>query len=149
MPFFQSNEFFGTIMYDLFSYILFIILFGHVLMAFNRFTLIWFPLNYQKIWEKQWYFFILFILPFAYFGWRIVEPAKFVYLSEEKVNIVYSKSNVMAYYTLTASLMNLSSTFLAAIFNLLSFIKFYFYKSTTINVKEKTLLCKFYPTVHR
>lgn len=116
-------------------------------MALNRFTAIWFPLKHHILWNRQWYTFLITCIPILQIIWRINEPAEFVYFSESTGTIRLKNLEIqsLAYSVLTATY--LFTTFLAAVFNFLAFVKFYFHKSASISVtqlKEKHLLCMYH-----
>ena len=140
--FYKTNEYFVSVMMTTITYVIILIFFGHLLMAFNRFYLLWFPLFYHKIWKSQWYIILLLLIPFLNVCWRIVEPALFVYITEDIVKLTYNDKSVASLYFLMTTIAFLSTTFFAAIFNGFSVIKFCFYKKT-LNLNEKNLFCKF------
>lgn len=145
MTFFSTNEYFVSIIFSLFAYITVVMFVGNLLMAFNRFTLIWLPLKHHLIWKKQWYIFVLLFLPFLHICWRLHEPAIFAYLGDTKVTTAYKNSTVSSIHFLSSVIIFFTTTLFAAVINLLSFFKFYFYKTTssTFSVNEKHLLCEF------
>lgn len=113
-------------------------------MAFNRFTLIWFPFKHNFIWDhRKWYTIILISFPFILICWRLHHPAAFLYLSDTNVTTTLTNMDIMALNYIILTIFYLLATFMTAILNVLSFIKFYFHKSSNINVNEKNLLCMF------
>uniref|UniRef100_A0A914QA47 Serpentine receptor class gamma n=1 Tax=Panagrolaimus davidi TaxID=227884 RepID=A0A914QA47_9BILA len=99
-------------------------------------------MRYRILWDRQWYTLLLICLPILNYIWKYNEPAAYVYLSENSVTINYINLKIMslAYSILTGTY--LFTTFLAAIFNVLAFIKFYFRKqaASSVQVKERNLL---------
>lgn len=143
IPIIKSSELIASIGFIAYSYVIVTIFLGHTLMAFNRFTLIWFPLKYHKIWERKWYIFVILFLPFLNNCWRFHEPAISVYLNDTVVVPMYKNPIINELFGISLGLIFLSCQLIGGILNILSFIRFHFYKSTNINVKEKHLLCKF------
>ena len=97
-------------------------------MAFNRFTLIWFPTKYQKLWNRQWYTVLLLLLPFLNICWRFHEPITFVYLTETSARLTYWDANISSLQYILTAIIYLGLTFLAGIFNIGVFIKFTFWR---------------------
>lgn len=119
--------------------------FGHLLMALNRFTLIWVPLKHENIWNQQWYTVIILIASLLSVSRRIGESSKFVFGEDSTVSVTFIDKNVTNWNNLQSIIINFSTTFLAAILNILAFIKLLIRKqnNSVINVNEKNLLCKF------
>lgn len=120
---------------------------GHLLLAFNRFTIILFPISYNKIWEKPWSIFVLITIPFLPICWRLTEPIIFKFAADGSVAAaVFVNSDVAKLSNILSSTVYFTTTFLAALLNVASFLKFILYKHgqvSQINIKEKHLLCEF------
>lgn len=120
--------------------------FGRLFMAMNRFTSIWFPLKYEKVWQKHWYTVLMMLIPFLSVCWRLHEPVKYTYLPNGSALAVYAHPNLQPLIKGLSSLIYFTTTVAGAIFNGLSFAKFYYnkHKSASFPLNEQHLLCKFW-----
>ena len=143
--YYKDNYVFATFIFNAQTFFTVIQFVGHTIMAFNRFTMIWFPLKQKVIWGRRWYMVVLIGFPFLFVSWKLHEPGAFVFNENGTVSFVLTNTWTMYLHSLITPIIYFSTTLAAAVLNVLSFVKFYFYKqtSTTINVNEKNLLCKF------
>ncbi|KAE9553831.1 hypothetical protein FO519_002961 [Halicephalobus sp. NKZ332] len=51
---------------------------GQLLLTFNRFSLLWMPTSYSKIWSQPWYFLLLFLIPLCVEGAFIGQPCVWI-----------------------------------------------------------------------
>lgn len=142
--FYQPNDIFAYILYLILTYSTFVEFVGHTLMAFNRFTLISFPTKHQRLWSRQWYIVIMFLISLLLIAWRIPEPVKFSFDTDSTVSASLINKKASSIHLTVTSVTFFVTTFFTAIFNVSTFTKFYCYKNSvsTINVNEKKLLCK-------
>ena len=117
---------------------------GNLFLAFNRFTIIWFPTSQNKIWGRPWYTILLLTLPFLPVCWRLHEPIIFVFGANGTIAAAFVNPSVAKLSNIVQSCVFIFTTMLAAILNVLSFFKFILHKqnNASFNVKERNLLCK-------
>uniref|UniRef100_A0A914PXT9 Serpentine receptor class gamma n=1 Tax=Panagrolaimus davidi TaxID=227884 RepID=A0A914PXT9_9BILA len=111
-------------------------------MALNRFTIIWVPLMHERIWRRQWYILIIFILSFFQICWRLHEPGTFVVLPDNGSYTSLKNPTAQALSVALSSVVYITTTVIAAILNVLTIIKFYLRKnisSSNVNVNETRL----------
>ena len=142
--FFKNDNYIPSADLLISAYFLVVEFIGHTLMAFNRFTLLWFPLKYERIWRRNWYTAALIILPFFHVCYRLTEHGKFAFSPGNTVAMVYTNPSMTSLIFLLSAAIFLTTTGIAAVFNVLALIKFYCYKQSTNNasMKERRLLCK-------
>ena len=117
--------------------------FGHTLLSFNRFTLLWFPLK-KQLWTKNWYIYLLLGLPLLNFTYQFYEPTTFVFIGEYSVFPILVNSNKHVFGTMVLNVIYIITTSLAAIFNALSLYKaFYGINAKNLKINERRLLCRF------
>ena len=117
---------------------------GHLLLAFNRCTVFWFPLTHERVWRGNWYIYVMIGLPFLHVCYKLHEPGRYVF-GEGNTTVIGTLANGTLHsitYFISTVIYSII-TALAAFFNGLSFIKFKSSKHSTSN-SEKSLFCKFY-----
>lgn len=145
MDFFKSSTFFAAFITLANPFLVTVQFFGRFLMAFNRFTSIWFPLNYQQFWKRQWYTVLLMLIPFLTICWKLHEPVRYTYLANGSLLSVYTNDSVRLFAKGFSAMIYFTITIASAIFNGLSFAKFSYNRNKSVNyrLKEQHLLCKF------
>uniref|UniRef100_A0A914QQS0 Serpentine receptor class gamma n=1 Tax=Panagrolaimus davidi TaxID=227884 RepID=A0A914QQS0_9BILA len=141
--YYKNAEFFASLAFIIISYVSAIQFLGHTILAFNRFTLIWFPLKHKQIWKHLCLFILLLLgAPFIHVGIRFNEPGAFLIISDSNISVGLKNKEALTTFLLISAIIYVSTTFIAAILHILSFSKFYFHKQTSsgINVNEKNLL---------
>uniref|UniRef100_A0A914QH92 Serpentine receptor class gamma n=1 Tax=Panagrolaimus davidi TaxID=227884 RepID=A0A914QH92_9BILA len=115
---------------------------GHVLLAFNRFTLLYFPIKHKNFWSRQWYTAVLIIASFLYISWKFAEPVSFLFIGTN-VGIALVDKNMSNIYYILSTTFFLTTTLITAILNVFTFIKFCLQKKNSnalISIKERNLL---------
>ena len=139
--FYKEHGFLASIFYNISSYFICTQFLGHLIMAFNRFTLLWFPFKHYFFWKRSWYIYVLIILPLLPICYRLHEPGNFIFTKENTVVVTLINANLMSLTFVISSVLYVSSTCIVAILNLLSLIKF---PSNTHNRNERDLLRRFF-----
>uniref|UniRef100_A0AC35G748 Serpentine receptor class gamma n=1 Tax=Panagrolaimus sp. PS1159 TaxID=55785 RepID=A0AC35G748_9BILA len=127
--------------YSFLSFLTIIQFVGHLFLGLNRFTIIWFPLYHENIWRRQWYTVLIVGMAFLSVIWRIPASAVLTILSNGNGGIVYTNTSVTEIMNVSLTTIYFSTTCFAALFNVLSFFRFFMKKKNNalLNVKEKRL----------
>ena len=143
VDFFKNQEVLASVSLNLVSYFSLMQYLGHLLMYFNRFTLFWFPLKHERIWRRNWYIYALILGSLLNICYKFYEPATYTFGPDNVVGIALINQSLHELSYVLATFIYGITTFLAAVFNVLTFIKFKSSKHST-NTTEKRLFRKYH-----
>uniref|UniRef100_A0AC35F674 Serpentine receptor class gamma n=1 Tax=Panagrolaimus sp. PS1159 TaxID=55785 RepID=A0AC35F674_9BILA len=137
--FYKNNGWLATVWFNGSGYFVFLQFISHTLIAFNRFTLFWFPVTYAKIWSKPWYTILVLIFPIIGLSHRIFEPGVFQYSANGEVVVrLVNDYAVSATYAVSSGLY-FTCTAIQAIFNILAMLKYNNYKQSNVKTKQNDM----------
>uniref|UniRef100_A0A914R096 Serpentine receptor class gamma n=1 Tax=Panagrolaimus davidi TaxID=227884 RepID=A0A914R096_9BILA len=119
-----KNGWFASFIFTLSVYLDNVIYIGQSLIAFNRFTGLWFPLQNKQIWNYKWYIYLTIFLPIGFVANRFTADGYYKVTSDGTLDFGYT-DKVFEALTVTITAFTLGASFgISLLLNILTSFKY-------------------------
>uniref|UniRef100_A0AC35G114 Serpentine receptor class gamma n=1 Tax=Panagrolaimus sp. PS1159 TaxID=55785 RepID=A0AC35G114_9BILA len=122
---YKNNQWLGNAAYAGTSFYTIVQYLGQTLIAFNRFTSLWFPFYHKRIWSSKWYIYIVIFLPIIFTSYRIPAQGLYVFKEDGNVEIGFVDKEFKRQVLFVLSFMYGTNAAISAILSLLTVTKYF------------------------